>query len=76
MTLKYSMIIQWSDEDQLFVVTLPEFQDVAQPVTHGKSYEEAAKQGQEVIETLVELYQKENRTLPNPSIFNSASQVA
>ncbi len=24
---RYSMIIQWSDEDQLFLVTIPEFGD-------------------------------------------------
>ncbi len=24
---RYSMIVQWSDEDQLFLVTIPEFTD-------------------------------------------------
>ncbi|WP_242046049.1 MULTISPECIES: hypothetical protein [Calothrix] len=33
---RYSMIIQWSDEDQLFLVTIPEFTDlVVMPCTHG-----------------------------------------
>ncbi|OKH31852.1 hypothetical protein FACHB389_20930 [Nostoc calcicola FACHB-389] len=27
MISRYSMIIQWSDEDQLFLVTIPEFSD-------------------------------------------------
>jgi predicted RNase H-like HicB family nuclease len=24
---RYSMIVQWSDEDQLYLVTIPEFSD-------------------------------------------------
>ena len=33
--------IQWSEEDQAYVVTLPEWGDFAK--THGETYEEAAK---------------------------------
>jgi predicted RNase H-like HicB family nuclease len=34
MISRYSMIIQWSDEDQLFLVTIPEFGDrVIMPCT-------------------------------------------
>ena len=41
---RYSMIIQWSDEDQLFLVTIPEFADlVVMPCTHGKTREEATR---------------------------------
>ena len=40
MSLQYSMIIQWSDEDQVYIVHLPEFGPYAQ--THGSTYEEAA----------------------------------
>ncbi|MEH2048644.1 type II toxin-antitoxin system HicB family antitoxin [Nostoc sp.] len=48
----YSMVIQWSDEDNCYLVHLPEF-PWQQFHTHGKSYEEAAKHGQEVIESRV-----------------------
>jgi predicted RNase H-like HicB family nuclease len=48
----YSLMIQWSEIDRCFVVLLPEFTDVYQPVTHGETYEEAVKHGQEVIESL------------------------
>ena len=52
----YSMTIQWSEEDGCFLVTLPEFADLlVQPATHGDTYEEAVKHGQEMIETMVEL---------------------
>ena len=39
MTNKYSMIIEWSDADTAYVVTLPEFPCNR---THGATYEEAA----------------------------------
>ena len=50
----YSMLIQWSDEDQAYLVILPEWAErVLGPVTHGDTYEEAVKHGQETIEALV-----------------------
>lgn len=63
----YSMVIQWSEEDQLYLVHLPEF-PVQQFVTHGATYEEAAKNGQEVIEMLVEWYEDEGKPLPQPML--------
>ncbi|WP_068814203.1 type II toxin-antitoxin system HicB family antitoxin [Phormidesmis priestleyi] len=51
--MKYTIVIQWSDEDQCFVVLLPEFTDIMQPVTHGDTYDEALKNAQEVLELLV-----------------------
>lgn len=54
MNHRYSMVIEWSEEDQVFVVSLPEFADrVMMPCADGKTYEEAARNGHEVIETLV-----------------------
>ncbi len=60
----YSMLIQWSPEDGVFVVTLPEFGPYAR--THGSTYEEAARNGQEVLELLVESYQADGQPLPEP----------
>ncbi len=40
MSFHYSMVIQWSEEDQLFLVHLPEF-GCQQFHTHGRTYEEA-----------------------------------
>jgi predicted RNase H-like HicB family nuclease len=48
----YSMVIQWSDVDQVYVVTLPEFGPYAK--THGRTYVEAARNGSEVIELLLQ----------------------
>lgn len=62
--MKYIVVIQWSDEDECYVVHLPEFEDVMQPVTHGQTYEEALKNAQEVLELLVESAQEVGEPLP------------
>ena len=67
MKLNYSMLIQWSDEDNIFVVTIPEFADrLMMPCTHGDSYEDAVQAGQEVIETFREIWTEEGRSIPEP----------
>ena len=73
--MKYTIIVQWSDEDQCYVVTLPEFHDVMQPVTHGETYEEAFQNAQEVLELLVESALKEGETLPEPKKFKKPLQL-
>jgi antitoxin HicB len=69
---QYSMVIQWSEEDNLYLVHLPEF-PFQQFVTHGETYEEAAKRGQEVIEMFVEDYQESGKPLPRPHSVMSAA---
>jgi antitoxin HicB len=66
LTLDYSMLIQWSDEDQAFVVILPEFGGCK---THGETYEEAAKHGQKVLQLLIQSAIEDGETLPVPSKF-------
>jgi predicted RNase H-like HicB family nuclease len=61
---RYSIVIQWSTEDQKYVVSLPEFGPYAH--THGSTYEEALQQGQEVLELLIEDYQARGKPLPAP----------
>jgi predicted RNase H-like HicB family nuclease len=74
--MKYSITIQWSEEDNCFVVFLPEFEDVMQPVTHGDTYEEAFKNAQEVLELLIESALNNNEALPKPNIFGQLLQTA
>lgn len=70
---QYSMIIQWSDEDQLFLVTIPEFVDqVVMPCTHGKTRGEAIQNGEEVIEMYLEAWQAEGEAIPEPNILQIA----
>ena len=65
-TNRYSVIIQWSDEDRAFVVTLPEWGGCH---THGATYEEAAKNAREVLEMLIETEEEAGRDLPPPHGF-------
>ena len=63
----YSMLIQWSEIDQVFVVTIPEFIGrVMMPCTDGQTYEDSARSGLEVIETFLEIWNEEGQTLPEP----------
>src|SRR5688572_2184990 len=52
---RYSMVIHWSDEDGVFLVTLPEFGDAR---THGETYEEAVRMGKELIESFMIWYRQ------------------
>ena len=56
----YSILIQWSKEDQCYVVSIPEFTDYYQPVTHGDTYEEA-----------LEMMLEDNIALPTPNFFST-----
>jgi predicted RNase H-like HicB family nuclease len=59
------MIIQWSDEDDAYVVSLPEWRDhVANPVTHGLTYEQAAANAQDVLQLLIESALSHGQSLP------------
>jgi predicted RNase H-like HicB family nuclease len=70
---RYSMIIQRSNEDQLFLVTIPEFADlVMMPCTHGATREEAIRNGEEVIEMYLKAWQ-EGEPIPEPRTLQIAS---
>jgi antitoxin HicB len=69
---KYSMRIEWSEEDQCYVVSLPEFTRAMQPVTDGRSYEEAARRGQDALASLIDFYEAEGWPLPQPQTLQVA----
>jgi predicted RNase H-like HicB family nuclease len=55
-TRRYSMLIVWSDEDNAYLVHLPEWEAagaVLDAVTHGATPEEAARNGAEALESLM-----------------------
>jgi len=64
--LHYSMVIQWSDEDQAYMVSIPEFPG---NFTHGETYEEAVKQGRDLIESLIMWAEQDGKPLPEPQVF-------
>lgn len=66
--IPYTMIIQWSVEDGAYLVTLPDWEGcVFNPVTHGATYEEAAKHGSEVLEGIIASALDHGQPLPEPS---------
>lgn len=62
----YSILIQWSEEDQSYVASLPEFGSYA--LTHGATYEEALRNAREVLDLLIE----DTSPLPSPRTFHVA----
>ncbi len=74
MNYHYTIIIQWSKEDQAFVVTLPEFGEYAH--THGSTYQEALDNATEVLELLVETYKTKGKRLPDPITVDQSFHVA
>lgn len=64
---KYKMVIQWSEEDNCFLVGFPDF--VGQKWrTHGDTYTEAVANGEEALESLIIAYQATGESLPQPII--------
>ncbi len=60
-----SMLAQWSDDDDAYLVTLPEWEGrVFNPVTHGETYEEAIKSGHEALEAIVASAREHSEELP------------
>ncbi|NET55081.1 MAG: type II toxin-antitoxin system HicB family antitoxin [Symploca sp. SIO2E6] len=70
MSMKYSILIQWSDPDEAYVASLPEWGDYAR--THGETYEEALENAKEVLEDLIYGYEQTGKPLPDPKILQIA----
>jgi predicted RNase H-like HicB family nuclease len=71
MTNHYSMRIEWSDEDQAYVVSFPEWE--AEGLighTHGHTYAEAVTAGEEMLAFLIEARQVHGEPLPEPRRYS------
>ena len=62
----YSMVIQWSIEDDVYIVTVPELPGC---ITHGATYQEAARQGQDALESWVDANRFWGRPIPAPKVL-------
>lgn len=54
---RYSMVIAWSEEDHAYLVRFPAWEAAGRvpgPVGHGSTYNEAAADGTEALEILIE----------------------
>ena len=70
MAREYTVNVAWSDEDQRFIATAP---DWGPAVIDGKTQEEALKRAREVIENDIVLLLQEGRPLPNPHAVAQAA---
>ncbi|KAM3098533.1 type II toxin-antitoxin system HicB family antitoxin [Phormidesmis sp. 146-35] len=71
MKLKYPMMIQWSDEDDCFLVGFPDFPRQCWR-THGDTYESAVANGIEALESLIIAYEATGERLPEPTVCKVA----
>ena len=73
---RYSMIIQWSDEDGLYIVSFPEWEAAGHIAhTHGATYEEAVGNGREALELLIESARETGADMPAPRTFAERQAV-
>jgi len=63
MSIKYELIIYWSDEDEAFVVEVPELPGC---MAEGETYEQAVANAQRVITEWVETARELGRPIPEP----------
>jgi len=69
--LKYTMIIQWSEEDSSFLVGFPDFPGQRWR-THGDNYQSAVFNGIEALESLILAYEVVGDRLPEPTLCEVA----
>jgi DNA-binding transcriptional regulator YiaG len=62
---RYSMEIDWSPEDEVFVVSFPDAPGV---MTHGSTREEAAAQGEDAIITWLTAHKDAGLPVPPPTV--------
>ena len=60
---KYELIIYWSDDDQRYVVEVPELPGC---MADGKTYEDAVQNAQEIIFEWIETAESLGRKIPEP----------
>jgi len=60
---KYEMIIYWSEEDQFYLVEVPELPGC---MADGNSYQDAVKNAEQVIHEWIETAKELGRTIPEP----------
>lgn len=63
MELRYEVIIYWSKEDDCFLAEVPELGGC---MTDGKTYQEALKNAQEVMEIWIEIATEKGWDIPEP----------
>ncbi len=70
MNNNYSIVIQWSQKDNCFVASLPEWNNKN---TSGESYEQALANAKKMLATLIESSKSQGESLPQAKTFHIAS---
>ncbi len=71
----YSLLIQWSEEDGVYLATCPEFKDhinMGGAFTHGDTWEEAARMATEAMGLIIETFQEDKSVLPEPQLYKQS----
>ncbi|MFN6249658.1 type II toxin-antitoxin system HicB family antitoxin [Microcystis sp.] len=63
MKIRYELIIYWSEEDQAFIVEVPE---LAGCMADGETYQEAVQNAELVIQESIETAKQLERIIPEP----------
>lgn len=67
---KYGFNVAWSEEDQGYIATCPEFSGLS---AFGVSREEALTEAQSALELFIKTYQEDGRPLPQPQTVQEYS---
>lgn len=66
----YSIVIEWSEDDQAYVVVLPVWADqYVMPIADGQTYEEALAREKNALESYIQFAQEDGKSLPQPRTF-------
>lgn len=63
MKIRYELIIYWSEEDQAFIVEVPE---LAGCMADGETYQDAVHNAEITIQEWIEIAQELGRNIPQP----------
>jgi predicted RNase H-like HicB family nuclease len=63
MSIRYEMVIYWSDEDNVFIVEVPELPGC---MVDGQTYQEAVANAETVIQEWIETAKELGRPVPQP----------
>lgn len=63
MSIKYELIVYWSEEDHCFVVEVPELTGC---MADGETYEQAVTNARQIIEEWIEIALQLGRSVPEP----------
>ncbi len=67
---KYSMFMSWSEEDQAYIVSVPELPGC---MADGRTPEEAVKNAQIIINEWIECAIEDGDPIPEPHLFNDVA---